>query len=263
MSVSKIKVSLDFGTSVMEVGTLVEQNQVVFFRFHPSFLDKNLNISLFKLKQTNDIIPCPKEPFDGLPGVFNDSVPDGWGRLLLDRKLIEKGINPREISALDRLSLVGKKAQGALIYEPEDNENIAYPTTFDLDEIANESTELLKNGNSAFLDDLYHLGGNSVGARPKVLVNYSEKDDLFSPHPTGDFEPWIIKFSSLNDLKDSANIEYALYLLSKKCGIEMHASKLFTSEKGHSFFATKRFDREKNKRLHFHSACGLLHDNFR
>jgi serine/threonine-protein kinase HipA len=263
MSVSKIKVSLDFGTSVMEVGTLVEQNQVVFFRFHPSFLDKNLNISPFKLKQINDIIPCPKEPFDGLPGVFNDSVPDGWGRLLLDRKLIEKGKNPREINALDRLSLVGKKAQGALIYEPEDNENIAYPTTFDLDEIANESTELLKTGNSAFLDDLYHLGGNSVGARPKVLVNYSEKDDLFGPHSKGDFEPWIIKFSSLNDLKDSAKIEYAFYLLSKKCGIEMHPSKLFTSEKGHSFFGTKRFDREKNKRLHFHSACGLLHDNFR
>lgn len=263
MSVSKIKVSLDFGTSVMEVGTLVEQKQVVFFRFHPTFLDKELNISPFKLRQTNEIIRCPKEPFDGLPGVFNDSIPDGWGRLLLDRKLIEKGINPREISALDRLSLVGKKAQGALIYEPENNESNEYQTTFDLDEVANESTELLKTGNSAFLDNLYHLGGNSVGARPKVLVNYSEKDDLFSPHPTGDFEPWIVKFSALNDLKDSAKIEYAFYLLAKNCEIEMNPSKLFISEKGHSFFGTKRFDREKNKRLHFHSACGLLHDNFR
>ena len=263
MSVSKIKVSLDFGASVIEVGTLVEQNQSLFFKFTHSFLERNIDISPIKLKKRDEIITCPKEPFDGLFGVFNDSIPDGWGRLLLDRKLIQKGINPREISALDRLSFVGKNAQGALIYEPYDNENETFNSTFDLDKIANESTEILKNGSSSYLHDLYHLGGNSVGARPKILVNYSEKNNQFNSKVTADFEPWIIKFSALNDLEDSAKIEYAFYSMALRCGIEMHPSKLFKSEKGRYFFGTKRFDRVKNKRLHFHSACGLLHDNFR
>lgn len=263
MSVSKIKVSLDFGASVIEVGTLIEQNQSFYFRFDRSFLDKKLEISPIKLKKTDEIIACPKEPFDGLFGVFNDSIPDGWGRLLLDRKLIEKGINPREINALDRLSFVGKNAQGALIYEPYGNENETFNSLFDLDIIAIESSEILKNENSSILDDLYHLGGNSVGARPKILVNYSEKNNQFNTEITDDFEPWIIKFSALNDLKDSAKIEYAYYLMALDCGLQMHTSKLFMSEKGRSFFGTKRFDREKNKRLHFHSACGMLHDNFR
>ena len=263
MSVSKIKVSLDFGASLMEVGTLIGQNQSIYFRFERSFLDKKIEISPIKLKNTEEITACPKEPFNGLFGVFNDSIPDGWGRLLLDRKLIEKGINPKEISALDRLSFVGKSAQGALIYEPYDNENETFNSAFDLDKIANESTEILKNGSSSYLDDLYHLGGNSVGARPKILVNYSEKNNLFNSEDTKDFEPWIIKFSALNDLEDSAKIEYAFYLMALRCGIEMHPSKLFKSEKGRYFFGTKRFDRTHNNRLHFHSACGLLHDNFR
>ena len=263
MSVSKIKVSLDFGASLMEVGTLIGQNQSIYFRFERSFLDKKIEISPIKLKNTEEITACPKEPFNGLFGVFNDSIPDGWGRLLLDRKLIEKGINPKEISALDRLSFVGKSAQGALIYEPYDNENETFNSAFDLDKIANESTEILKNGSSSYLDDLYHLGGNSVGARPKILVNYSEKNNLFNSEDTKDFEPWIIKFSALNDLEDSAKIEYAFYLMALRCGIEMHPSKLFKSEKGRYFFGTKRFDRTHNNRLHFHSASGLLHDNFR
>ena len=263
MSVSKIKVSLDFGASVIEVGTLVEQNQSLFFKFTHSFLERNIDISPIKLKKSDEIITCPKEPFDGLFGVFNDSIPDGWGRLLLDRKLIEKGINPREISALDRLSFVGKNAQGALIYEPYDYENKIFNSILDLDKIAKESSEILKNEKSSYLDDLYHLGGNSVGARPKILVNYSKNNNLFNSEVTNDFEPWIIKFSALNDLEDSAKIEYAFYSMALRCGIEMHPSKLFKSEKGRYFFGTKRFDRTQNKRLHFHSACGLLHDNFR
>jgi serine/threonine-protein kinase HipA len=62
---------------------------------------------------------------------------------------------------------------------------------------------------------------------------------------------------------DTAKIEFAFYLMSKECGVEMSTSNLFSSEKGRCFFGTKRFDRINNQRLHFHSACGLLHDNFR
>jgi serine/threonine-protein kinase HipA len=263
MGQERIKVSLDFGTSIVEVGMLVEQDQQIYFRFVPSFLKTDLDISPFKLKKTAEIVPAPKEPFDGLFGVFNDSIPDGWGRLLLDRKLIESGRNPKEIGVLDRLSMLGKSAHGALIYEPESEDGKAKNELINLDLIAQDSEELLKTGNSSFLDQLYHLGGNSVGARPKILVNYNPKLNQFLTQSKEEFEPWLIKFPALNDLKDVSRIEYAYYKMAIACGIEMSESKLFFSEKGKVFFGTKRFDRDNNNRLHLHSACGLLHDDFR
>jgi serine/threonine-protein kinase HipA len=263
MSQERIKVSLDFGSSIVEVGILVEQNQQIYFRFEPSFLESDLDISPFKLKKTTEILLSPRAPFDGLFGVFNDSIPDGWGKLLLDRKLIESGKNPKEISVLDRLSMIGKSAQGALIYEPVTNEGKSEDEPVNLDLIAHESDKLLKTGNASFLDQLYHLGGNSVGARPKILVNYNQKLNQFSTVPQEEFEPWIIKFPDLNDLKDIARIEFTYYKMAGACGIEMSESNLFYTEKGKAFFGTKRFDRFANKRLHLHSACGLLHDDFR
>lgn len=263
MSQEKIKVSLDFGTSIVEVGVLVEQNQEIYFRFDPSFLESNLDISPFKLKKTTEILLSPKTPFDGLFGVFNDSIPDGWGRLLLDRKLIESGKNPKEITVLDRLSMLGKSAQGALIYEPVTDKGKSENERVNLDLIAQESEDLLKTGSASFLDQLYHLGGNSVGARPKILVNYNHKLNQFSTLSEEEFEPWIIKFPALNDFKDIARIEYSYYKMVLACGIEMSKSNLFYSEKGKVFFGTKRFDRKGNQRLHLHSACGLLHDDFR
>jgi serine/threonine-protein kinase HipA len=263
MSQEKIKVSLDFGTSIVEVGVLVEQNQEIYFRFDPSFLESNLDISPFKLKKTTEILLSPRTPFDGLFGVFNDSIPDGWGRLLLDRKLIESGKNPKEITVLDRLSMLGKSAQGALIYEPVTDKGKSENERVNLDLIAQESKDLLKTGNASFLDQLYHLGGNSVGARPKILVNYNHKLNQFSTLSEEEFEPWIIKFPALNDFKDIARIEYSYYKMALACGIEMSKSNLFYSEKEKVFFGTKRFDRKGNQRLHLHSACGLLHDDFR
>jgi serine/threonine-protein kinase HipA len=263
MSQKRIKVSLDFGTSILVLGTLVEQNQEIYFRFESSFLESDLDISPFKLKKTTEILRSPRAPFDGLFGVFNDSIPDGWGRLLLDRKLIESGKNPKEISVLDRLSLLGKNAQGALIYEPITDDGKPENELINLDQIAEQSEDLLLTGNASFLDHLYHLGGNSVGARPKIFVNYNTKLNQFSTVTQEGFEPWIIKFPAINDFKDIARIEYAYYKMALDCGIEMSDSNIFYSEKGKVFFGTKRFDRIGNQRLHLHSACGLLHDDFR
>jgi serine/threonine-protein kinase HipA len=263
MAIEKIKVSLDFGSSKLEVGTLVDKNQLIYFRYAPSFLATDLDISPFKLKKSAEIITCPREPFDGIPGVFNDSIPDGWGRLLLDRKLINQGINPREIGVLDRLSLIGNNGMGALIYEPITATGSQFFNTINLDDISRETHELLTHGSASLLDDLYHLGGNSVGARPKIVIYYNETNQSFSSENEHDSSSWIIKFSALNDFIDIAKIELAYYRMALSCGIKMNHSKLFFSEKGRTFFGSKRFDRIDDQRLHLHSACGLLHDNFR
>ena len=264
---TKIQVALDFGLEMIPVGTLIENQNKVFFKYEDSFLNLQLDLSPFKLKKTSEIVECPAEPFDGISGLFNDSLPDGWGRLLLDRKLIESGKNPKEQSVLERLSFVGKNAPGALIYFPEQRFNSPKQIQIDLDEISLQSSELLKNGeNPDILDELYALGGNSVGARPKVALNYNEQINQLQQDATiskNGFRPWIIKFSALNDFQDMAKIEYAYYKMAIQCGITMSPSKLFKGKKENYYFGTQRFDRTGTDRLHFHTASGLLHDNFR
>jgi len=264
---NKIQVALDIGQEIIPVGTLVENQNKVFFKYDVNFLNLNLDLSPFKLKKTTEIVECPADPFDGISGLFNDSLPDGWGKLLLDRKLIENGKNPKELSILERLSFVGKNGQGALIYYPQQNINSSQEIHIDLDQISEQISELLKNGeNSDILDELFLLGGNSVGARPKVTVTYNEHSNLFLPEFTKDkegFRPWLIKFSALNDFRDMAKIEYAYYKMATQCGIFMSPSKLFKGTKENYYFGTQRFDRTLSSRLHFHTASGLLHDNFR
>lgn len=126
--------------------------------------------------------------FDGLFGVFNDSLPDGWGRLLLDRALIKHNINPDSLSVLDRLCYVGSRGMGALIYEPE-AEHSSHITHDSLDKIAEEIAEFQEHDNDKYVEDLLNLGGSSAGARPKVLLHF-------------DGEDWLIKFPSHADPKD-------------------------------------------------------------
>src|SRR5690554_7249822 len=102
----KITVSLSLERQNFDVGELVLSNRKIYLRYTPGFLNKGLNISPVKLPYNNDILSAEYELFEGLFGVFNDSLPDGWGRLLLDRSLTSKGINIAEITPLDRLAYV-------------------------------------------------------------------------------------------------------------------------------------------------------------
>lgn len=205
-------------------------------------------------------------PFEGLFGVFSDSLPDGWGRLLLDRSLTASGIDMNHLTPLDRLSYVGNKGMGALTYKPEVKDYKQFEFKLELDEIAQATNQIISGEASNLLDEIYNLGGSSGGARPKILVGYNAvTQHLISSENTlpSDYEHWLIKFPSSFDSLDIANVEYAYYKMALDAGIEMSASKLFKGQSGQVYFGTKRFDRMDNKRLHMHSAAGIMHDNFR
>ena len=91
--IKKIYVSIQFDAEEIEVGELVSENKLTYFRYYPSFVKRGLEISPIKLKLNTDINKGNEIPFDGLFGVFFDSLPDGWGKLLLDRTLTAKGIS--------------------------------------------------------------------------------------------------------------------------------------------------------------------------
>lgn len=230
------------------MGRLLLKNRRIFFEYDASFIKTGLELSPFKLPLKAGVIESNDRTFEGLFGVFNDSLPDGWGRLLLDRKLMNAGLNPVTLSPLDRLCFVGTSGMGALSYEPENPSAISHLTN-DLDEIDHEIQATLDE-NDTYVDDLLVLGGSSAGARPKVLLHI-------------DGEDWLIKFRSHLDPKDISAIEYAYHLMAIDAGLIMPEAKLFPSRKNGGFFGVKRFDKHANNRIHMHTMAGLLHADHR
>jgi serine/threonine-protein kinase HipA len=264
--IEKILVCIDFDTTKRRVGELVLNDSKIYFKYDSTFLNSNLNISPFKLPLNSTIVQAPTNPFNGLFGVFNDSLPDGWGRLLLDRSLHNKGINPSQISPLDRLSFVGKNGMGALTYQPECKEDSNLKKLLDLDLLHNEMNIVLNGESSEIIDDLYLLGGSSGGARPKINIGFNASTSHII-HDDGNlpegFEPWIIKFTSSFDRIDAAQIEFSYHKMAIAAGLEMMPCQLFQGKTGRYYFGTKRFDRRHNSRIHAHTASGLLHDDFK
>lgn len=264
-NIKKIKAFLNLEDKI-EIGEMIENQGEIYFKYHPDFLANKLEISPFKMKLSNEILRPKEKYFDGLFGVFSDSIPDGWGKLLLDRKLLSLGENLSNISPLDRLAYIDKNAAGAITYQPDYENNSVNLNQIDLDIISHEIETVLSGNSEDVIDELFQLGGSSGGARPKILVGFNPKTNelLYGKSDLpNNFEHWIIKFPASNDLKDIALIEYTYNQMAKNAGINVNEFRLFKSNKGSYFFGSKRFDRIHNEKLHLHSVCGLLHDNFR
>lgn len=232
------------------VGTLAKTpERVVAFEYDSDWLNNGFSISPFSLPLVKKVFIPKYEPFDGLFGVFNDSLPDGWGRLLVDRLFLKNKINPVEIDNLNRLAVVQDSGMGALTYKPEhkfETEN----NISDFDILAQECSKILESQNSNNLDALFCLGGSSGGARPKILTSINNED-------------WIIKFPSSIDPKNIGEKEYQYSLCAKDCGINMTETKLFPSEICSGYFGIKRFDRKNGKKVHMVSVSGLLETSHR
>ncbi|MCB4235424.1 type II toxin-antitoxin system HipA family toxin [Kaistella anthropi] len=256
---------MNFGSEIQPVGRLAIRDGIIYFEYDNAFLETNLEISPIKLPLQRGVIELPRTPFEGLAGVFNDSLPDGWGRLLFDRMLRAEGILPNEVTALDRLAYVGLNGMGALVYEPDESPN-HYDEKINLDVLASQTERVLEGESGEVINELLALNGSSAGARPKAMIGVDSERKNIS-HSAGDlkdeFEHWIVKFPNTQDGNDSGVVEYIYSIMAENAGLEMPATHLFPSQKGSGYFAVKRFDRDKNKRFHMHTVSGLIHSNFR
>ena len=235
------------------VGTLaLAANHKVVFQYDDSWLEQGFSISPFSLPLENQVFVPTKDYFDGLFGVFADSLPDHWGRLLLKRLLLAHEQNPDKLTVIDRLAIVGKSGMGALTYYPEQSFSEENDNT-DLDELAFQCQKILHTEYSDKLDELYRLGGTSGGARPKIMTTINDED-------------WIIKFSAHVDGENAGKMEYDYSCCARKCGITMSETKLFPSEVCEGYFGIKRFDRISDisgtKRVHMVTAAALLELDF-
>ena len=211
------------------------------FEYDADWLVKGFSISPFKLPLEKKVFVANPEPFGGNFGVFDDSLPDGWGRLLIDRLLIKKHINPSKVPVLDRLAIVGNSGMGALEYKPE--EILTDDTQIDTIEVlAQEAEKILNEQYDGKLEELARMGGSSGGARPKVLIKIDGVD-------------WIIKFKAGMDPADIGKQEFEYSNIARKAGLEIPETKLFEGK----FFGVRRFDRKPDgQRVFMISAGGLL-----
>ncbi len=246
------------------VGILSEQENRIFFQYAPLFLKTGIELSPFKLPLSTEVFEDPKMTFDGLFGLFNDSLPDGWGCLLLDRKLMKQGLSYNSISPLHRLSLIGKNPMGALEYEPCEDDVDAYPSV-ELDALSYEADKIINGQPSEIIDALLKLNGSSGGARPKMVAFVSADKQKITHRgdcPDG-YSPWLIKFSNSKDRQNAGLEEYVYSQMARLAGIEMPETYLFPSKTSAGHFGVKRFDRIGNTKIHIHTACGLLHASHR
>ncbi len=261
----RLKVFLCFAEdSEIQVGELALKEHRIYFQYDSDFLKTSLWLSPYKLPLSSDLYEHRDVDFGHVFGLFDDSLPDGWGLMLMDRYLRARGYSVEQLSVLDRLSFLGSNTMGALTYKPVLELDAVNTAPFDLYNLHIQSQQIMMGKTQTVLTELMKAGGSPGGARPKVLVGLC-KDKLISGEGNlpGNFEHWIVKFNGLNDYPDSGSVEYGYSLMAKDCGINMPETRLFNTEQGSVFFGVKRFDRDSNKRVHTHTFGNLIHSNFR
>ena len=264
--VEVLHVGLSLEGKTHKVGRLAYAKRRIFFEYDPVFLTTSLEISPINLQLSPGLKAGPAGPNEGLHGVFNDSLPDGWGRLLLDRQLRQNDIEPGNLTALDRLAHVGIRGMGALTYEPDYAPDVQSIDEISLDRLAKASGDVLKGDAGAAIKELIALNGSSAGARPKAMIGVNEDRTLIIngvDQLPADYSSWLVKFGHTEDGEDTGAVEYVYSLMASEAGLNMRPTHLFPAEKGPGYFGTQRFDRNGASRLHMHTAAGLLDSDFR
>ncbi|RKF22125.1 type II toxin-antitoxin system HipA family toxin [Alginatibacterium sediminis] len=280
-SIQKLNVGRTLTTGeIVSVGVLAQNRQDVFFQYDESYLGRFGNLSPFTLQGDMRLQQAPKEPHQGIHGVFGDSLPDGWGLLLQDRVFRQQGILPAQVTAMDRLAFVGQQGMGALSFTPVSEFSFDQRSNIDLATLGLEAQTLFDQSLPDELDDNTQqvlatlvAVGSSGGARPKAQIYMPAGDatQCRTYAQSGD-EAWLVKFTSKNlALGHEEGLCEAVYLqMAEQAKCRPPIWQLIeapTSSGAKAWLALKRFDYlpalDKAGRLHMHSACGLLDADFR
>ena len=259
-----LRVSLRFSPdNVVPVGILSSSGRDTAFEYDASFLSLGLNPAPFRLPTKGGVAVFDRAGGMETFGMFEDSLPDGWGRRIVDVSFRRR--HGRLPTVLERLACVGASGMGALVYEPAD-ETPETSDALDLCAAASAAMDFDAGLAEDVLPEVRRAGGSSGGARPKMFIGYNpatgevcaERDAL----PCG-FEHWLVKFNTRAEGNTAGETEYRYHLAAVSAGVSMSPCRIVETKAG-KFFATKRFDRTADGgRLHFATAAGLLHADFR
>ena len=273
-----------WGTVVGYLSNDGENN--IYFSYDESFVKRGVEISPIMMPLREAAYSFPNlisDTFRGLPGLFADSLPDRFGRKVINEYLISIGRDKNSLSPIEELLYIGCRGMGALEYQPVLDGTLNEPNEIRVRDIADAAKEVLKRHSDSVLKpeigklrDLIKVGSSAGGAKAKAIVAYNEQTGVYRSGQMDagpGFSYWIIKFDkvdqeSLNSFFDSYQTreEYAYYLMAKAAGIKMNESRLL-KEEGNYHFMTKRFDRYtdsngKMQKIHMQTACVLSHIDY-
>ena len=267
MSARRLRVALDCGDDaergVAQLGWDAAQRHVA-AEWDQGFAADPLPLGPLLVKRHVALLRPRGRGFGDLPGLFGDSLPDGWGRLLIDRELAARGRGMSDITDLDRLAMVGTDGMGALTYRPADDPEPQAEIDLDwFDRLVPEA------GHGAVAEDLERLramAGGSQGARPKFVAQLAEDGTRLRGHRLPWAPGWrhvLAKRRAVDDALGAVEAEAAYALMARTAGIDMAPVQVLRATSGEPFFVTDRFDRDGGARLHMQTVAALLDVDFR
>ncbi len=254
------------------------------FQYDPAFVRRGtVQPAPFRMplrEKPYEFPPLRDTSFAGLPGLLSDSLPDRFGTVLVNRWLVENGIDINAFTPVERLCYTATRGMGALEFEPaigppDSGERIHIDQLVDLTNLVLAERRSLA-GRLRGVDDregmerILRVGTSAGGQRPKAILSWNPETGEFRSgqvEAVAGFEPWILKFdgvdgdggAGLSTPGGYGRIEYAYHLMARAAGIAMTPCRLH-EEDGRAHFMTRRFDRgPRGGKLHMQSLAGLLH----
>ena len=245
------------------------------FRFDKDFPSKGLDISPFMMSihspqaqgGLNIRGGSPKNAFRGLPPVFADSLPDHWGNSIFRKWAAEHHVSMKDVTGVDLLSFIGKRAMGALEYDPAYIQDEDTPFDVDVTRLYSFAKSVLSEralpefsaDHELLWADLVKLGTSPGGKRPKALIAINDNDGSIKSGQAilpSNYTYYILKYDNESGLFPYARIEYAYYNMCRDAGIIMEHSELRTFNNC-THFLTKRFDRSPEGKVHMQSLLAM------
>lgn len=258
-----------------KIGTILLKDGRVYFEYDKEFKNSKLEISPLKLPLSLDGVYTNNDEryFEGLAGVFHDSLPDKFGTKVIERYFESKNIPSYELNVVQKLMFVGDKSIGAISYKPSIHklDNHKQQELIELNSFYENAKKIISGDAIEVVDEMLTFldsAASAGGARAKAIIGYNPNSkEIISgikKELPSEFEHYLIKFDFLNDnqrSQDYTKLEYLYMNMAKEVKIEVPNIELL--EHGNlTHYLIKRFDRVNGKAKHLHSVAGLTHCNF-
>ncbi len=252
-----------------------DQQNTAIFEPAAEYLDSPINIAPIIHPNKKDLLFGNdfNEKFAGMIPTFNDSLPDSFGNIVFKEWLEQMDMDQSKMNPVERLLYVGKRGIGALEYH-EDKEIPNITHNLDLGELSQISDKIIKRKyaqedymhNPEALKNILNIGSSVGGAQAKILVaitreSKKENEKLLAGdvihHIPVDY--YVVKLEhDPKDIwyKEKNLVEYVYNEIARDIGINVADSRLIL-EGGRAHFASKRFDRVENKKIHQQTVSAL------
>lgn len=245
------------------------RRQLPYFEFNPEWVASGLDISPLdaSIRQPNVLRPfygASAKMYQKLPPFLADSLPDAWGNELFEQWRRQQGLKLSEVTALDKLAFIGRRAMGALEFQPETS-NIRPTEQVNLKALIDLANQIYIQREQAHIDPLQSptlqsliaVGTSAGGRQPKAIIAINRETGEIRSGQVSDlagYDYCIIKFGIKE--RSTAELEMAYYEMATKAGIAMSPCWLMDVE-GENHFVTRRFDRKDDKKLHMQTLAAL------